>query len=202
MAAPTGGVVYTTPVARCLARGHRQAEGSETGLRQPGRDIARSGAAARLQADGAGRSARVRLQGPRRRPAGVRARRGQHRLPDLLGLHAKRRSRWSTPGKAVPLFSWGALDEDGNLVRDPTFPDLPHFGEAYEMLTGQGAVRSRVRRLSRLLHRWLPGAEDGVRAEGHAGRHRRRLQEGGDRDEGRPGLPGQPRSRCSAPTSR
>jgi len=40
-------------------------------------------------------------------------------------------------GKAVPLFSWGALDEDGNLVRDPTFPDLPHFGEAYEMLTGK-----------------------------------------------------------------
>ena len=40
-------------------------------------------------------------------------------------------------GTAVPLFSWGVLDEDGNLVRDPTFPDLPHFGEAYEMLTGK-----------------------------------------------------------------
>lgn len=40
-------------------------------------------------------------------------------------------------GKAVPLFAWGVLDEDGNLVRDPTFPDLPHFGEAYKMLTGQ-----------------------------------------------------------------
>ncbi|WP_116133117.1 tripartite tricarboxylate transporter substrate binding protein [Tropicimonas sp. IMCC34043] len=40
-------------------------------------------------------------------------------------------------GTAVPLFSWGALDADGNLVRDPTFPDLPHFGEAYEMVTGK-----------------------------------------------------------------
>lgn len=39
-------------------------------------------------------------------------------------------------GTAVPLFSWGALDEDGNLVRDPTFPDLPHFAEAYEIMTG------------------------------------------------------------------
>ena len=28
------------------------------------------------------------------------------------------------------------LNEAGELVRDPTFPDLPHFGEAYEMLTG------------------------------------------------------------------
>ncbi len=40
-------------------------------------------------------------------------------------------------GKAIPLFSWGALDEAGNLVRDPTFPDLPHFVEVYEMLNGK-----------------------------------------------------------------
>ena len=40
-------------------------------------------------------------------------------------------------GAAVPLFSWGALDADGNLIRDPTFPDLPHYGEAYELLHGE-----------------------------------------------------------------
>lgn len=40
-------------------------------------------------------------------------------------------------GDAVPLFSWGALDEDGNIVRDPTFPDLPSYVEAYETLTGK-----------------------------------------------------------------
>lgn len=40
-------------------------------------------------------------------------------------------------GEAVPIMSWGALDEDGNLVRDPTFPDLPHFAEAYEMVHGE-----------------------------------------------------------------
>jgi tripartite-type tricarboxylate transporter receptor subunit TctC len=40
-------------------------------------------------------------------------------------------------GKAVPLFSWGAIDEDGKLVRDPTFPDLPHFEEAYEIVHGK-----------------------------------------------------------------
>ena len=39
-------------------------------------------------------------------------------------------------GTAVPLFSWGVLDEDGNLMRDPTFPDIPSFGEAYQTLTG------------------------------------------------------------------
>lgn len=39
-------------------------------------------------------------------------------------------------GKAVPLFSLGTLDDDGNLVRDPTFPDIPHVFEAYEMMQG------------------------------------------------------------------
>jgi len=37
-------------------------------------------------------------------------------------------------GEAIPLFSFGALDSEGNLIRDPSFPDLPHFGEVYESL--------------------------------------------------------------------
>lgn len=39
-------------------------------------------------------------------------------------------------GDAVPLFSFGALDENGELIRDPSFPDLPHFGEVYTQITG------------------------------------------------------------------
>lgn len=39
-------------------------------------------------------------------------------------------------GQAVPLFSWGVLNEAGEVVRDPTFPDLPSFVEAYRTLTG------------------------------------------------------------------
>lgn len=40
-------------------------------------------------------------------------------------------------GKAVPLMSWGALDANGNVVRDPTFPDLPSFKEVYEQVHGK-----------------------------------------------------------------
>jgi tripartite-type tricarboxylate transporter receptor subunit TctC len=40
-------------------------------------------------------------------------------------------------GTAVPLLSWGVLDEDGNPQRDPTFPDLPNVEEIYEMLNGE-----------------------------------------------------------------
>ena len=35
-------------------------------------------------------------------------------------------------GTAVPMMSWGALDEAGNIVRDPTFPDMPSFKEVCE----------------------------------------------------------------------
>jgi len=32
-------------------------------------------------------------------------------------------------GTAVPWMTWGALDENGDVVRDPTFPDIPSFKE-------------------------------------------------------------------------
>ncbi|RPI47290.1 MAG: tricarboxylate transporter [Betaproteobacteria bacterium] len=40
-------------------------------------------------------------------------------------------------GKAVPIFSAGVINEKGELARDPNVPDLPHFGEAYELVHGK-----------------------------------------------------------------
>lgn len=39
-------------------------------------------------------------------------------------------------GLAVPIFTWGSLDEEGNIVRDPTFPELPTFKEVCEATEG------------------------------------------------------------------
>ncbi len=39
-------------------------------------------------------------------------------------------------GRAVAMMTWGALDEDGNIVRDPTFPDIPTFKEVCEATEG------------------------------------------------------------------
>ena len=39
-------------------------------------------------------------------------------------------------GKAVPMMTWGALDEDGNIVRDPTFPDIRTFKEVCDVTEG------------------------------------------------------------------
>ncbi len=40
-------------------------------------------------------------------------------------------------GKGVPLMTWGILDANGNVVRDPIEPDLPCFPEVYAMVHGQ-----------------------------------------------------------------
>ncbi len=40
-------------------------------------------------------------------------------------------------GKAIPIMTWGALDENGNIVRDPTFPDVPTFKEVYTQMKGK-----------------------------------------------------------------
>jgi len=39
-------------------------------------------------------------------------------------------------GTAVPMMSWGALDGEGSIVRDPTFPDMPTFKEVCEATEG------------------------------------------------------------------
>ncbi len=39
-------------------------------------------------------------------------------------------------GSAVPMMTWGALDENGDIVRDPTFPDIPTFKEVCEATDG------------------------------------------------------------------
>ncbi|MEL7164850.1 MAG: tricarboxylate transporter [Pseudomonadota bacterium] len=39
-------------------------------------------------------------------------------------------------GKAVPMMTWGSIDNDGNIVRDPTFPDMPTFKEVCEATDG------------------------------------------------------------------
>lgn len=40
-------------------------------------------------------------------------------------------------GRAVPLFSLGVLNDEGQIVRDPAFPDLPTFSELYEEVHGE-----------------------------------------------------------------
>ena len=39
-------------------------------------------------------------------------------------------------GRAVPMMTWGALDANGNVVRDPTFPDIPSFKEVCDATSG------------------------------------------------------------------
>jgi hypothetical protein len=40
-------------------------------------------------------------------------------------------------GTAIPLFTFGQMNAQGQVVRDPVFPELPSFAEAYEACHGQ-----------------------------------------------------------------
>lgn len=40
-------------------------------------------------------------------------------------------------GTAVPLFSYGVQDDDGNIARDPSFPEIPTFEEVYRAMQGK-----------------------------------------------------------------
>jgi hypothetical protein len=40
-------------------------------------------------------------------------------------------------GKAIPLMSFGQLDDNGNIIRDPAVPDLPTVPEVYEKINGK-----------------------------------------------------------------
>ena len=40
-------------------------------------------------------------------------------------------------GTAVPLYTFGVVNEQGNFDRDPTWPEVPTFVEAYEALHGK-----------------------------------------------------------------
>ena len=46
-------------------------------------------------------------------------------------------------GDAFPLFSLGVLDRDGVLKRDPSFPEIPHFGEVYRQAHGKAPEGTR-----------------------------------------------------------
>ena len=50
--------------------------------------------------------------------------------------YLKGSSAMVTEGKAVPMMTWGALDADGNIVRDPTFPEIATFKEVCEATDG------------------------------------------------------------------
>lgn len=44
---------------------------------------------------------------------------------------------WGEDDSVVPLWSYGVIDEDGTLLRDPDLPNVPTFPEFYEAVTGE-----------------------------------------------------------------
>ena len=76
--------------------------------------------------------------GLRRGPVRLAFERGEMTINyDSAPGYIKNTTKLVKAGKAVALYSFGILDEKGNVVRDPNFKDLPSFPEAYELMHGK-----------------------------------------------------------------
>ena len=91
-------------------------------------------------------------------------------------------------GKAVVLMSFGQLNEAGDVIRDPNFPDVPTVAEAYETLHGKKPSGEKYEAYKTLLGLtytyqkglWVPQetAGEGLRTAApvqRKARHRRRV---------------------------
>ncbi|MDB4026870.1 tricarboxylate transporter [Candidatus Thioglobus sp.] len=45
-------------------------------------------------------------------------------------------------GDVVPIMTWGILDDNGSIIRDPNFPDIPTFREVYIQIHGAEPIGS------------------------------------------------------------
>jgi tripartite-type tricarboxylate transporter receptor subunit TctC len=54
-------------------------------------------------------------------------------------------------GTAVPLMAFGQIDESGQVVRDPNFPDIPTVAEVYEDLNGEAPSGEKFEAYKKML---------------------------------------------------
>lgn len=137
LATPTGGVVYAQPslggdpesaLAGLLEQSVKLAVQSHTGLELPVL-IALDMLGVEVQA----------VSGMRGRGEGRLAfERGEAEIDfQTTSAYLSSVAPLVESGRAVPLFSLGVLNDEGQIVRDPAFPDLPTFSEVYENLNGE-----------------------------------------------------------------
>lgn len=76
--------------------------------------------------------------GSARGPVRLAFERGEFNLNyDTTPAYLKNAQPLVKAGKAAPLYTLGIFDQSGKVVRDPNFPDLPSFPEAYEIMHGK-----------------------------------------------------------------
>ncbi|MPZ41850.1 MAG: hypothetical protein GEV05_00315 [Betaproteobacteria bacterium] len=56
---------------------------------------------------------------------------------DNVLAYLNQRKHMIKSGLAVPLFTFGVMNEDGSISRDPALPDVPSFNEVYEAYYGK-----------------------------------------------------------------
>lgn len=80
---------------------------------------------------------KTHVWGADRGPARMALERGEFNVNyDTTPGYMKNAKHLVDEGKAVPMFTLGVVNKAGEFVRDPNFPDLPSFYEAYQTMNG------------------------------------------------------------------
>ncbi|PTL24135.1 Bug family tripartite tricarboxylate transporter substrate binding protein [Shouchella clausii] len=137
--APTGGVVYTSSELAALGMddlSKQQGELFYAGISPTGLDLVTL-----LSFEVLGLDVKAVLGYEGKGPARVAFEQGESNI-DYQTTTAYKRNviPLVEEGSAVPLYSLGQMNEDGDLVRDPQFPDLPTIEEIHYDLYGTAPV--------------------------------------------------------------
>ena len=62
------------------------------------------------------------------------------------------RKKMIEDGLAVPLYTFGVVDDDGKFMRDPEWPEVPNWSEAYETLHGKPPSGAEFQAFEALFH--------------------------------------------------
>ena len=82
-------------------------------------------------------------------PAGVR---GEIDIDDqTTSAYGPAVEKIAEDGSAVPLMAFGQIDESGQVVRDPNFPDMPTVVEVYEQLNGEAPSGEKFEAYKKML---------------------------------------------------
>jgi hypothetical protein len=127
---PTGGVTYTTP--EHAENIENAADLVYAGISATGLDLVTL-----LSFDVLGIDVDANLGYEGRGPARVSFEQGESNIDyQTTSAYHSNVEPLVEEGTAEPLYTFGQM-EDGELVRDPEFPDIPHLGEYYEELYGE-----------------------------------------------------------------
>ena len=98
------------------------------------------------------------------------------------------RKKLIADGIAIPLYTLGVVNENGEVVRDPALPNVPHFIEVYKAVNGKPPAGDAYEAWYSLYQMSVTMSKSWNLPAGTPKGHRRGISDRGEEDAERPGV--------------